>query len=92
MSTKTRTREDIHAEILEIELAIRCVRAVPDTADYWRAAAEGKERCRELWQQIGDHCGADVPDWARSAAFSASYLCSDQAHTYRRFAREIDAR
>ena len=90
MTTTTRlTTDEIYAQIAELTDQASALEALPDSVEYWTAAADLKDRERDLWRTLGDACGSDMPGWARLAAYHAGDHCSDQAERYRQYARDV---
>lgn len=90
VSTRTRpTTDELYAQIDKLTEQAEALEALPDSVEYWTAQAGLKDRERNLWRQIGDACGSDVPGWARLAAYHAGGHCSDQADRYRQYARDV---
>jgi len=91
MTTKTRTPEEIYAEIKELNAQDRAAAAEPDSAPYWREAAARADQKRDLWRTLGDACDDNVTPWARAAAYYTADGYSDRAEQYRQFARQTEA-
>ena len=86
MSAMTRTIDTIWTEIQALREADHAADAEPDSAAYWSAAAGRAERQRDLWRELGNHCGGDVPEWSRLAASRTGDLYADLGARYRVFA------
>lgn len=83
----TRTIDDIWAEIETLRAADFAADS-QDTAAYWQASAGRAERQRDLWRELGAHCGAEVPEWSRLAAFRTGDHYADLAERYRGYVRQ----